>query len=116
MSEYKTLNQWFPDGKPDGKWFKELESTLVFKPFFRSDDGYWHGLTDRNLAWSRYINCKYIEYIPPKQTKKVKMYMPVYKRQDGNFITSDYFYSQKSDFRSMDLVMGWIEIEAEVEE
>lgn len=116
MSEYKTLDEIFPDGKPDGRKFEVKNSPFIVEPKFRSRDCVWWSINQNNDGCSYGPSYLYKEHVPPKQTKKVKMYNPVYKRTDGNYITSDYFYSQKTDFRIMNEIVGWMEIEVEVNE
>lgn len=124
MSEYKTLDQFFPDGKPDGRKFvpetykgsPASSDAYCFQPFYKSNALFWYGLTGKGVSASFYGSNLFKEYTEPKKTKKVKMYAPVYKRIDGSFISADYFFSDKADFKNMDLVVGWIDIDVEVTE
>lgn len=116
MSEYKKLDDWFPDGKPDGRKFEVKNSPFIVEPKFRSRDCVWYSLNQNNDGCSYGPSYLYKEYVPPKQTKKVKMYCAIYKKISG-FISSACYTSDKSLFGANgDTIVGWHEIEVEVEE
>lgn len=123
MSEYKSLDEWFPDGKPDGRKFEVKNSPFIVEPKFRSRDCVWYSLNQNNDGCSYGPSYLYKEHIPPKQTKKVKMYKPVCKSKyvKGEYVApwsvdwhsnKDFFEDGGTDFS----IVGYIEIEAEVEE
>ncbi len=46
MIKYKSLNEFFPEGRADGSWFiqKDQEEMIEFQPFFRHRNQRWVGL------------------------------------------------------------------------
>ena len=115
MSEYKTLDEWFPDGKPDGRKFvPHGVNDFWFQPFYRSNSCYWHGLSHKGGSIYFAESTLYIEYHPPKQTKKVKMYCAIYHSRIG-YTSSSIYHSTKDAFEIKDIA-GWMEMECEVEQ
>ena len=122
MSKYKKLDEWFPDGKCDGrKFLMEGLNSRWFQPYFKSE-GRWYGLNELDSADSWSEQCTWGEYIEPKKTKKVKMYKPVYPGYDG---TQDHYTTREdnswhSDKTNWDVlrssIVGWMEMDAEVTE
>lgn len=119
MSEYKSLDEIFPDGKPDGRKFlnKAINTNDYFQPYFREESGNWIGISG-GLCIVYTPKALFKEYIPPKKTKKITLYNPVYFCSDkpNQFITSVYYHTSKSDFSCQNRIVGWLEMTCEVEE
>jgi hypothetical protein len=119
MSEYKTLDQFFPDGKPDGRKFVQGSNvpSYWFIPIFRDVYGTWHGLNCKAEHEFYHQGATLKEYEEPKKTKKVTMYKPVYKGYDVHYRTliNDEWHTDKDNFGSNN-VLGWMKMECEVTE
>lgn len=113
--EYKTLDEWYPDGKPDGRKFITTSAYGWFKPIFRDTEGMWFGEDNRGIGSSWRSNF-FTEYHPPQQTKKVKMYKPILTVYDDHYTTmpDSEWHSDKNNWERNDIV-GWMEIEVIVE-
>ncbi len=121
MSEYKILDEWFPDGKPDGRKFvnKDFEEYVYFQPYYKDiKDGWWHGLDNGGESACYSGDVLWNEYVPPKKTKKITMYKPVYFCSDrpNKYITSAHYSTSKSDFSNQNRIVGWMTMEADVDE
>ena len=120
MSEYKTLDEIFPDGKPDGRKFEVKNSPFIVEPKFRSRDCVWWSINQNNDGCSYGPSYLYKEHVPPKQTKKVKMYTPVYKSTkaslDGHLVADCSWHQEKTNFQSGRELVGYMEMEVEVTE
>jgi len=120
MSEYKTLDKWFPDGKPDGRSFTISIDDYFFTPFFRDVRGYWHGLTNKNESTCWPGKSSFYEFIPPKKTKKVTMYKPVAKGyEDSVYSPRCEWHTDKNNWKGQINglpIIGWLTQEVEVEE
>lgn len=118
MPEYKTLDSWFPDGKPDGRkfWRADWDDTMYFVPYFRTVAGKWYGLGENGMDFIYYNTSVFKEWTSPKQTKKVKMYCRVYKRfmHQTAILGTELFESKDIDYDQNQ--WGWHEIEIEVKE
>lgn len=119
MSEYKTLDEIFPDGKPDGRKFIHSDTTPKwFQPYFKSRHG-WCGLDENDNAIIHDEKTQWQKYYPPKQTKKVKMYKPVYKDYCQNYYAPQAveWHTDKENFIYLkNEIIGWLELDAEIEE
>lgn len=117
MSEYKKLDEWFPDGKPDGRMFKVEKSSFIIEPKFRDWYGTWYCLSQDLVCCSYTHAAKFKEYVPPKQTKKVKMYKPVRRGYGIHYRTrsDDEWHTDKDNFTETRTILGWLEMEIEVE-
>lgn len=120
MSEYKTLDEIFPDGKPDGRKLKPIDSDYIFDVKFRLKRGAWVCINQHEDVCTYSDSMVFKEYIQPKQTKKVKMYTPVYKSTkaslDGHLIADCSWHQEKTNFQSGRELVGYMEMEVEVEE
>ncbi len=120
MSEYKTLDSWFPDGKPDGRkfWRADWDDTMYFVPYFRTVAGKWYGLGENGMDFIYYNTSVFKEWTSPKQTKKVKMYKPIRKGYDIHYRTraDDEWHTDKDNFTETRTILGWLEMEVEIEE
>lgn len=83
MSEYKLLDEWFPNGRGDGRKFVEMPIIHIFEPIIKarlygSSEESWF-VVDRFGRLCAYSDCdvKFKEYVAPK--KKVTKYMWAYK-------------------------------------
>lgn len=124
MSEYKKLDEIFPDGYGDGRKFvSDTNTDYWFVPYFKDPMGRWHASDFSNDHFVVYEHVDVREWFPPKQTKKVKMYMPVCKSKyaKGEYVApwnvdchsnKDFFEDGGTDVS----IVGYIEIDAEVEE
>ena len=119
MSEYKTLDGWFPDGKPDGRkfWRADWADGFYFVPYFRSLVGLWYGLGDNGIGFQYSNDSLFKEWTPPKKTKKITMYKPIYKGYADNYRShiDDEWHTDKQNFHQKN-VFGWLEMTCEVEE
>ncbi len=118
MSEYKKLDEIFPDGYGDGRKFCSSDNTdYWFVPYFNDPMGRWHARDFSNDHFVVYEHVDVREWFPPKKTKKVKMYKPVFKTYNGNYSThiNREWHSDKSVFNIGEKA-GWMEMEIEVEE
>ena len=92
-----------------------------FEPIFKDISGDWSGLRESGfLAYfpdSGYTEWE--EWTPPKQTKKVKLYSPVYENLNnlGYYESHKRFTSNKQDFleTAHEKIVGWQEMEVEVD-
>jgi hypothetical protein len=122
-----TLKELMGDkNRGDGRKFQDqyMDNDEWFEPIFLTDvdDGSqndWHGLDERGYGqW--YESCVeryWKEYTPPKQTKKVKLYSPIGLKDNGKIYTIGQYANEKSVFNSgSDKIIGWHEIEVEVDE
>lgn len=103
----------------DGRKFSILEWDTIcwFEPIYRAHDR-WYGLMYdvRPNSFYDFEDC-WKEWTPPKQTKKVKLYSALVKRDDGCYYILGNHYSDKSIFdRIKDEIVGWHEVEVEVDE
>lgn len=119
MSEYKTLDEIFPDGKPDGRKFEVKNSPFIVEPKFRSRDCVWWSINQNNDGCSYGPSYLYKEHVPPKKTKKVKMYRPIQTYREINSTKDKYhsyepYRSDKNDFKNHENIVGWVEVEVEV--
>lgn len=116
MSEYKKLDEIFPDGYGDGRKFvSDTNTDYWFVPYFQDRMGRWHASDYSNDHFVVYEHVDVREWFPPKQTKKVKMYCPIYKGTTGT-ITGDCYHSDKNYFGQCANVIGWLEMTCEVTE
>lgn len=120
MSEYKTLGEIFPDGKGDGRKFifkiGSADSSFWFIPYFKTLESRWHGINKMGQLFTANDSTWVKEYVEPKKTKKITMYKPIYKGYDYNHTAyKDEWHSDKENF-GMNGIVGWLEIEAEVQE
>lgn len=120
MSEYKTLDEYFPDGKPDGRKFTYAgwRDRFWFQPYFKSEDSRWHGIDQDGFHQTWICDLKWKEWNPPKQTKKVKMYKPIRKGYENNYrtLSSDEWHTDKDNFVLRKDIVGYLELDAEVKE
>ena len=115
MSEYKTLDSWFPDGKPDGRKFEVEKSSFIVEPKFKDAYETWYCLNQNGLCCSYTHAARFKEYQPPKQTKKVKMYKPIHAGCNRYWASRDAWNTDKSQFATLRIV-GWATMEVEIEE
>ena len=81
MSKYKTLDEYFPDGKPDGRAFKlEIwydKPHYFFKPFYKarlaSGSYIWCGVDENNFHVQSDCDGLFKEWHQPK--KRVTKYL-----------------------------------------
>jgi hypothetical protein len=104
----------------DGRKFSILEwdTSSWFEPIYRAGDR-WYGLMwdVRPNSFYDFEDC-WEEWTPPKQTKKVKLYRPIYCSYENHYrsrASDSDWHTDKKNFDSNSIV-GWMEIEAEVDE
>jgi len=118
MNAYKTLDEFFPDGKPDGRKFMSSDLTMMdaFQPYFRETSGKWAGVSG-GLCMVYNNHALFREYVEPKKTKKITMYKPVFKGYENHHTTNnaDEWHTDKHNFVGKNIV-GWLEMTCEVEE
>lgn len=81
MSEYKTLDQWFPDGRGDGRKFLVfMSSDYIVEPVIKAIPfGYgeqvWFVVDEKGRldSFSDHMDVRFKEYVAPK--KKVTKYL-----------------------------------------
>lgn len=100
----------------DGRKFSILEwdNSSWFEPIYRAGDR-WYGLMwdVRPNSFYDFEDC-WEEWTPPKQTKKVKLYRPLYKTDFGTY-SLGYWYNDKQ-IREFGRIVCWQEMEVEVDE
>lgn len=136
MSEYKSLDQWFPDGRGDGRKFtsSEWDDESWIEPIFKNGESLdykemWHCLDERNENYPIFdqdLQLRFKEWHPPKETKKITMYKPVFKHH-----TDEYFFtpfdttpwsSDKHTYQNLKAIegygdiVGWMSQEIEVDD
>ena len=105
----------------DGRKFFQLgwEKNEWFEPYYLDRYKIWHGLDNDHESISfcfKYYN-SWQEWTPPKETKKVKLYSPIGLKDNGKIYTIGQYANDKSVFNSgSDKIVGWHEIEVEVDE
>lgn len=106
----------------DGRKFKSeyYSAHRWFEPIYKSDVGTWYGLTENgsNFFYGEDHYENWEPYIEPK--KKVKLYQPICRDKllNGNYFAINSFVEEKNKDHvvfSHDVV-GWVELEAEVDE
>ena len=126
MSEYKTLDQWFPNGRGDGRKFltRESEQSKWFEPVFKGpirnpcDPYTWHGLDSTGFCTHYSEKTVFKEYTAPKKTKKVTMYKPVFWSLNNNFYSPQdvQWHSDKDYYKgTFQDIKGWLSQEVEVQ-
>jgi hypothetical protein len=117
MSEYKTLDEFFPDGKPDGRKFEGYSSHWVwFQPYYRASTG-WYGLNESGNSCSTQFNVVYIEYVEPKKTKNITMYKSVCIDNTGQYYSNIYDpWDTEKKPSGHGKVVGYMTMDVEVEE
>lgn len=129
MSEYKTLDQWFPDGRGDGRKFTTdgwnvhawIEPIFISKPC-QVYDTTWHCLDENgtsNPILREMLHTKFKEWHPPKKTKKVILYRPVYLGYEKTYcsIAGVGWHSDKYNWVGCkDKIVGWMTMEVEVDD
>lgn len=120
--DYKTLDEIFPEGKGDGRKFT-LETAYDdywFIPYFRENTLRWYGLDMTDTHLTIYEDWKVKEWVPPKKTKKVTMYTPVYKSTkmsiEGHLVADCSWHQEKTNFQSGRDLVGYMTMEVEIEE
>jgi hypothetical protein len=118
-----TLDSFFPLGatRGDGRKFCSISwgDNDWVQPMFKDNKGYWHTISNLNDHFS-YDGSKYEtwkEWTPPKKTKKVTMYRPVYKGYGEHYRTlvNEEWHTDKDNATGKN-VLGWMAMEAEVDE
>ena len=112
----KTLDEWLPSGKGDGRKFERRGTdTIWFEPYFRVVDT-WYGVTNRGYMMELRGSLIVDEWHPPKKTKKVTMCRPIRKATDGGYYISATWMDNKGLFIDAHTIVGWQEMEVEVDE
>jgi hypothetical protein len=111
----------------DGRKFQDqyMYNNEWFEPIFLTnvDDGLpneWHGLDERGCGqcFEDEVERYWKEWMPPKQTKKVKLYRPIYRSYENHYrsrASNSDWHTDKKIFVSNSIV-GWMEMEVEVSE
>jgi len=123
MSEYKSLKEWFGKAtRGDGRKFSlnHWNSHTYFEPIFLTR-GVWHGVDEAgcSLEWQEESISPFREWHPPKKTKKITLYKPVFETirnkfycpQDAQWHSDKDYY--KSNFHD---IKGWMRQEVEVDD
>ena len=130
MSEYKTLKEWFGEAtRGAGRKFTRsgwLEDQWL-EPIFLDSQKEWNCLNNegRSVSWNSVLYT-FKEWHPPKKTKKIIMYKPIFKHK-----TEEYFFtpfdltswcSSKDTHEGLRTterygnIVGWISQEVEVDD
>jgi hypothetical protein len=104
----------------DGRKFT-LGNDRWFEPIFKDRGGEWTGLNEDGYCESFSEGQIYYweEWTPPKQTKKVKLYCPIYEAYKGIIKCYGKWASKKDHFYELagnQRIIGWQEMEVEVDE
>ncbi|NBU34083.1 hypothetical protein EBS40_05645 [bacterium] len=102
----------------DGRKFSilEWENSSWFEPIYRAHNR-WYGLMYdvRPNSFYDFEDC-WEEWTPPKQTKKVKLYRPIYESPTpGKYVLGDEAAVSKEYLIHPAKLSGWHEIEVEVD-
>lgn len=113
-----TLKDFMGDLKRgDGRKFKSeyYSAHQWFEPIYKTDVGTWYGLCENGSNFfSGEDHCENWEpYTEPKTKKKVTLYRPITKEGE-NYLLYDRYCNNKDLFYGH--VVGWQEIEVEVDE
>lgn len=118
MSEYKTLDKIFQDGKPDGRKLQPMHSHYILDVKCRLiKRGAWVCVNQNEDVCVYNDSVVFREYVEPKKTKKVKMYKPIRKGYGTHYRTraDDEWHTDKDNFTETRTILGWLEMEAEIE-
>lgn len=103
----------------DGRKFarKSWPTNAWFEPIFLSATNCWHGIKGDANADLFPDSCDgWEEWPPPKQTKKVKLYRPIYKTETNEYVVDGWWRSYKAENSDRGKAVGWQEMEVEVTE
>ena len=103
----------------DGRKFapETWDSNFWFEPIFLGISGRWHGITSNGNGDIYPDNVEgWREWTPPKQTKKVKLYRPIYKTETNEYVVDGWWRSYKAENSDRGKAVGWQEMEVEVTE
>lgn len=112
MSELKSIDYLMRDKKPGeikikrSTWVK----TSYFRPYFKDDCGYWHGLLDHGAPEVNF--CKSEDwklYEEPKPKKKVVLYQWYSPNEER---LSNYRTEEKAEYLGFKIKEGWQKIES----
>jgi hypothetical protein len=106
MSESKTLDDWYPDGRGDGRKFFSQQRYGNYEPVFRcKDTRRWHAIDDRGYHVELLEGEYFKEYVPPK--KKVEKWLWAYPSgsRAGEYCWTEHFYADN------EAKSHWIKIE-----
>lgn len=113
----KTLDEIFPSGRGDGRKFRRTGEAwdMRFEPIFKGRTQ-WVGLdAGGHTVEVAHGEFQWTEWQPPKKTKKVTLYRPVIKTSLGNY-TIPYCWSSFKDLSVNNNIVGWQEMEVEIDE
>lgn len=117
-----TLREFMGSSKRgDGRKFRKNKwyDCYWFEPIFQNCSGDWFGLDQDDVMQSFCDNdsLDWEPYIEPKLKKKVKLYSPVGKSQQGYIYLFGKYADKKQWFgEGGETIIGWHEIEVEVDE
>lgn len=85
------------------------DSDMYFEPVIRTTDGMWHGVFEQGLPWSNQEAIDtWTEWTPPKKTKQVTMYTPIYLRTNGTYSSHGVWRNSKEEFVECGEAVGWL--------
>ena len=112
----KTLDEIFPSGRGDGRKVRRVgwAYTIWFEPIFKGGTQ-WVGLNDAGHTMQvEPEKFEWIEWHPPKASKKVRLYRPIDRTMDGTYVIDRAWVSNKDFMDDARGVVGWEEKEVEV--
>lgn len=117
-----TLKELMGDLKRgDGRRFFNLEKRIIFEPVFLDYYGDWHGLSSREISYSFCEVASNKWEVDERATYpkkiKIKLYSPIGKSQQGYIYLFGKYADKKEWFgEGGETIIGWHEIEVEVDE
>jgi hypothetical protein len=117
--ESKTLDEWFPNGRGDGRKFVFLEDCRPdcwYEPIIKSRrpfcDEKWYVLDHKGFMDSfsaEALTLVFSEWHPPKAKKKIKLYRTLHRDPLGDY----YLSSWQSRVHASDKIIDEREIEVD---
>lgn len=118
-----TLKELMGDLKRgDGRMFFNLRERFTFEPIFKAHN-YWYGIKLNGDSYcANHVESDAWQIDDPatyRKKIKIKLYSPIYKNNSGiGYFMEDGWSSSKNDFDQIPInpIVGWKEIEVEVDE
>lgn len=101
----------------DGRMFFNMIERFTFEPIFKAHN-YWYGIKlngDSYCANHVESNAWEIDK-PAKPKKKVKLYRPIIKEECSTYWIQDWVSNKDCKSHGKQIIVGWQEMEVEVDE